>query len=88
MIFAPFRLPVILEKLHQKSTRTQQNDFCQTKCDPKLAETVSCNRTLNLLARTQTEMKEKKKCHNLSNCPKIVYNVNYARQMPKIFIFY
>ena len=41
MIFAPFRLPVILEKLHQKSTWTQQNDFYWTKCDPKLTEKLS-----------------------------------------------
>ena len=72
VIFAPFRLPVVLEK--------------QTKCDPKSVERVSCKQTLNLLAQTLTE--KKKKFHNLSNYPIIIYNINHAKQMPKIFIFY
>ena len=44
MIFAPFRLPAILEKLHKKSTQTQQNDFSQTKCDLKLAKKCHVNK--------------------------------------------
>ena len=38
IIYTPFRLPVILEKSHQRSIQTQQNDLCRIKCDPKSAE--------------------------------------------------
>ena len=31
---------------------------------------------------------ERQKFHKLSNCPKIIYNVNHARQVLKIFVFY
>ena len=64
MISTSFRLPVIPEKLHQKSTWIHHNEFCWTICDLKLIEKLSSKQKWNWWISTQTEIKEKKS-HNL-----------------------